>query len=155
MATIATAERPDREGLLAFARANSHAVLITMRRDGRPISSPVTCGVDTDGRLVISTYPERAKSKNARRNPKVAVCMLSEPWDGPYVHIDGTAEVLDLPDALEPLVEYFRSLAGEHSDWDEYRRAMTDQGKCLIRITIDDWGPVATGGFPPGRAPTT
>lgn len=153
--TIATAERPEREGLLEFARSNSHAVLITTRRDGRPISSPVTCGVDGEGRLVISTYPERAKAKNARRNPKVAVCLLSDAWDGPYVHIDGTAEVLDLPGALEPLVDYFRSLAGEHPDWDEYRRAMRDQGKCLIRITIDDWGPIATGGFPPGRAPSS
>jgi PPOX class probable F420-dependent enzyme len=147
--TIATAERPDRAGLLAFARANNHAVLITMRRDGRPISSPVTCGVDGEGRLVISTYPERAKTKNARRNDKVAVCLLSDAWDGPYVHIDGTAEVLDLPDALEPLVDYFRALSGEHPDWDEYRRAKSDQGKIQNRITIDDFGTVATCGFPP------
>ena len=149
--TIATADRPDRAALLEFVRQRSHAVLITSRRDGRPVSSPVTCGVDVEGRLVIATYPERAKSKNARRNSQVSVCVLSEAWDGPYVHIDGAAEVLDLPDALEPLVEYFRVLAGEHSDWDEYREAMINQGKCLIRISIEDWGPVATGGFPPGR----
>ena len=113
----------------------------------------MSCGVDARGRLVIATYPERAKVANARRDPSVSVCMLSDAWDGPYVHVDGTAEVLDLPEALEPLVEYFRSLAGEHSDWDEYRAAMQRQGKCLIRITIDDWGPIATGGFPPGKVP--
>ncbi|MGX1770387.1 PPOX class F420-dependent oxidoreductase, partial [Dietzia sp. NPDC055343] len=79
----------------------------------------------------------------------VSVCVLSDDWNGPYVHLDGTAEIVDLPEAVEPLVEYFRSVAGEHSDWDEYREAMVRQGKSLIRVTIDDWGPVATGGFPP------
>lgn len=101
---------------------------------------------------MIATYPERAKTKNVRRSPNVSVCVLSDAWDGPYVHIDGTAKVLDLPEALEPLVDYFRVLAGEHSDWDEYREAMIKQGKCLIRIDITDWGPIATGGFPPDRA---
>jgi len=71
---------------------------------------------------------------------------------GAYVQVDGQAEVLDLPEALEPLVEYFRCISGEHPDWDEYRAAMVRQGKCLIRVTIDDWGPVATGGFPPSLA---
>lgn len=85
----------------------------------------------------------------------MSVCVLSDDWDGPYVQVDGTAEVLDLldlPDALEPLVEYFRVISGEHPDWDEYREAMQRQGKCLIRVTIDSWGPIATGGFPPELA---
>jgi PPOX class probable F420-dependent enzyme len=152
--SVATAARPDRAGLLEFLRERSHAVLVTYRRDGRPVMSPVTCGIDSNGRLVISTYPERAKTHNARRDRRVSLCMLSDSFNGPYVHVDGTAEVLDLPDALEPLVEYFRVLAGEHPDWDEYRAAMERQGKSLIRVTIDDWGPIATGGFPPGRVPT-
>ncbi len=75
--------------------------------------------------------------------------MLSDEFNGAYVQIDGTAEVLDMPDALEPLVEYFRGISGEHPDWDEYRDAMRKQNKSLIRITIDEWGPIATGGFPP------
>ena len=78
--------------------------------------------------------------------------MLSDEWNGPWVQVDGTAEVLDLPDALEPLVEYFRCISGEHPDWDEYRAAMQEQGKCLIRLTIERWGPIATGGFPPELA---
>jgi PPOX class probable F420-dependent enzyme len=89
---------------------------------------------------------------NARRDPAVSLCVLSDEWDGPWVQVDGTAEVLDLPDALEPLVEYFRSISGEHPDWDEYRAAMQRQGKSLLRVTIDRWGPVATGGFPPAAA---
>ena len=146
--TIATNTRADRDQLLEFLRPRHHAILLTTRRDGRPQSSPNTCGVDAEGRIVISTYPERAKVHNIRRDPRVSVCVLSDEWNGPWVQVDGTAEVIDLPDALEPLVEYFRSISGEHPDWDEYRRAMQDQGKSLIRITVDAWGPIATGGFP-------
>ena len=146
--TIATTSRVDRAQLLEFLRPRHHAVLLTTRRDGRPQASPNTCGVDTEGRIVISTYPERAKVYNLRRNPQVSVCVLSDDFGGAWVQVDGTAEVLDLPEALEPLVDYFRSISGEHPDWDEYRQAMRDQGKSLIRITIERWGPIATGGFP-------
>ncbi len=153
-ASIANAEKPSRDELLIFLRARSKAIVITTRSDGRPQASPVACGVDTEGRLVISTYPERAKVRNIRRVPQVSVCMISDDWDGPYVQVDGSAEVLDLPDALEPLVDYFRALSGEHPDWDAYREAMTRQGKCLIRVNVDRWGPTATGGFPPDKAPS-
>ncbi|MFC5999125.1 PPOX class F420-dependent oxidoreductase [Quadrisphaera sp. GCM10027208] len=146
--TIATSTTVDREGLLEFARTRHHAVLLTRRRDGSPQASPVTCGVDSEGRFVVSTYPERAKTANARRDPRVSLVVLSEDWDGPWVQVDGTAEVLDMPAALEPLVEYFRSISGEHPDWEEYREAMRRQGKSLIRVTPQRWGPVATGGFP-------
>ncbi|SCL28776.1 PPOX class probable F420-dependent enzyme [Micromonospora nigra] len=146
--TIATNTRVDRAGLLDFIRPRHRVILMTTRADGRPQSSPVSAGVDAEGRLVISTYPERAKASNVRRDPRVSACVLSDDWDGPWVQVDGTAEVLDLPEALEPLVEYYRSISGEHPDWDDYRQAMVRQGKSLIRVTIDAWGPVATGGFP-------
>jgi PPOX class probable F420-dependent enzyme len=145
---IATNDQVDRVRLVDFLAPRHRAVLMTTRADGRPQSSPVTCGVDTAGRIVISTYPERAKATNIRRNPAVALCVLSDDWNGPWVQVDGTAEVLDLPDALEPLVEYFRCISGEHPDWDEYRQAMLRQGKSLIRVTVGRWGPIATGGFP-------
>ena len=146
---IATAEPVSEADLLDFIRPRHRMVLTTHRRDGSLQSSPVTGGVDGDGRLVIASYPQRAKSVNIRRDPRTSVVVLSDDFDGPYVQVDGDAEVLDLPEALEPLVEYFRSVAGEHSDWADYRRAMVEQGKCLIRITPRRWGPVATGGFPP------
>jgi len=149
MTTFATADRPDRAGLEEFLRPRHRAVLITRRGSGGLQSSPVTCGIDEAGRLVVATYPQRAKVANIRRDPAVSVCVLSDEFTGPYVHLDGAAEIVDLPEAVEPLVEYFRSVAGEHGDWDEYRAAMVRQGKCLIRVTIDRWGPVATGGFPP------
>ncbi|MFI7211976.1 PPOX class F420-dependent oxidoreductase [Micromonospora maritima] len=146
--SIARNTRVDRDALTEFLRPRHRVVLMTTRSDGRPQSSPVSCGVDAEGRLVVSTYPERAKVANIRRDPRVSACVLSDDWDGPWVQVDGTAEVLDLPEALEPLVEYFRSISGEHPDWDEYRAAMVKQGKSLIRVTIESWGPIATGGFP-------
>ncbi|MEU4380280.1 PPOX class F420-dependent oxidoreductase [Micromonospora echinofusca] len=146
--SIATNTRVDRAELTEFLRPRHRVVLMTTRADGRPQSSPVTAGVDGEGRLVVSTYPGRAKVANVRRDPRVSACVLSDDWNGPWVHLDGTAEVLDLPAALEPLVEYFRCISGEHPDWDEYRAAMLRQGKSLIRVTIDAWGPIATGGFP-------
>jgi PPOX class probable F420-dependent enzyme len=146
--SIAKNTRVDRDTLLDFLRPRHRVVLMTTRADGRPQSSPVSAGIDGEGRLVVSTYPERAKVTNIRRDPRVSACVLSDDWNGPWVQIDGTAEVLDLPEALEPLVEYFRSISGEHPDWDDYRAAMARQGKSLIRVTIDAWGPIATGGFP-------
>lgn len=146
--SIARNTRVDRDALTEFLRPRHRVVLITTRADGRPQSSPVSCGVDAEGRLVISTYPERAKVRNIRRDSRVSACVLSDDWNGPWVQVDGVAEVLDLPAALEPLVDYFRSISGEHPDWDEYRAAMVEQGKSLIRVTIESWGPIATGGFP-------
>jgi PPOX class probable F420-dependent enzyme len=149
---IATAEKVDRDALLEFVRPRHKGTLVTTRKDGRPQMSPVSCGVDEAGRIVVSTYPERAKAVNLRRDPRVSILVHSDDWNDPYVQVDGLAEVLDMPDALEPLVEYYRCIAGEHPDWDEYRAAMVEQDKSLIRITVDRWGPVATGGFPADRA---
>jgi PPOX class probable F420-dependent enzyme len=143
----------DRDELLAFLRPRHHAVLATTRRDGSPQLSPVTMGVDGGGRIVVSTYPERAKVRNARRDPRASVLVLSDDFGGEWVQVSGTAEVLDLPDALEPLVEYFRSISGEHPDWDEYRTAMERQGKSLVRVSIERWGPISRGGFPARLVP--
>ena len=149
---IATNLTADRDELLTFLRPRHHLILTTRRSDGSSQLSPVTGGVDAEGRVVISTYPQRAKVRNLRRRPAASVCVISDEWNGPWVQVDGTAEVLDLPDALDALVDYYRSISGEHPDWDEYRSAMTAQGKSLIRLTIDRWGPIATGGFPPELA---
>ena len=155
MPRIATADRVSLEELVEFLRGRHRYILMTTRGDGRPQLSPVAGGVDDSGRLVISTYPDRAKAVNLRRTPAASVLVLSDDWDDPWVQVDGTAEVLDMPtqEAEDGLVEYFRCIAGEHPDWQEYREAMRKQGKSLIRITITGWGPVATGGFPADRAP--
>ncbi len=146
--TIATAKTVGLEALLEFVRPRHHMLLTTFRGDGSLQSSPVTGGVDAGGRIVIASYPERAKSRNVRKAGRASIVVLSDDFGGAYVQVDGPAEVIDLPDAVEPLVEYFRCISGEHPNWDEYRTSMVDQGKCLIRVTPQRWGPVATGGFP-------
>ena len=150
--SIATTTLVSRDELTQFVRPRHRMVLLTSRSDGTPQASPVTGGLDDAGRIVISSYPERAKSRNARRRPDVSVLVLSDDFGGAWVQVDGTAEVLDVPEAVDAFVEYYRNIAGEHPDWDEYRQAMLDQRKCLIRVTPQRWGPVATGGFPPDRA---
>jgi len=135
--------------LLDFIRPRHKMVLTTFRADSSLQSSPVTGGIDGQGRVVIASYPRRAKSVNVRRNPRASVVVLSDEFGGAYVQLDGDAEVIDVPEAVELLVDYYRVIAGEHPDWQDYRRAMLDQGKCLIRVTPRRWGPVATGGFPP------
>lgn len=158
--TLATNTVVDRDALLDFMRPRHRMVLITRRRDGSPQSSPVTGGVDHSGRIVIATYPMRAKTKNARHDPHVSVLVLSDEWNGAWVQVDGEAEVLDaltptgITDqvAVDAFVDYFRCISGEHPDWAEYRQAMVDQGKSLIRITPQRWSTVSTGGFPPELA---
>ncbi|WP_299570380.1 PPOX class F420-dependent oxidoreductase [uncultured Williamsia sp.] len=145
---IATTDRVELDELLDFVRTRHHLILVTTRANGSPQVSPVTGGVDGEGRIVISTYPGRAKTKNAAARPEVSVCVLSEDFDGAWVQVDGTAEVLHQPESTDGLVEYFRSISGEHPDWDEYRAAMATQDKSLIRVTPTRWGPIATGGFP-------
>lgn len=146
---LATADTVGLPELLDFIRPRHAMVLTTFRADGSLQSSPVTGGLDDQGCIVIASYPQRAKCVNLRRRPTASVMVLSDVFNDAYVQVDGDAEVLDLPDAVEPLVDYYRAIAGEHPDWSEYRQAMIDQGKCLIRITPRRWGPVATGGFPP------
>ncbi|MDE0614279.1 MAG: PPOX class F420-dependent oxidoreductase [bacterium] len=148
MPSIATDRYVDRAEMEEFVRPRHRGVLLTTRRDGRPQSSLVTLGLDTSGRVVVSSYPERAKSINAKRSPAASMVVMSDEFGGEWIQLDGTAEVRDMPEALDGLVEYFRVISGEHPDWDEYRQAMAHQGKCLIRLTIDQWGPISKGGFP-------
>jgi PPOX class probable F420-dependent enzyme len=145
IATTTTVDRPELE---EFVRSRHHGILVTTRADGGPQLSPVTMGLSADGAVVISTYPDRAKANNLRKRPAASVCVLSDDFGGAWVQVDGTAEVIDPPDSVEPLVEYYRCISGEHPDWDEYREAMRVQAKSLIRIRIEHWGPIATGGFP-------
>jgi len=138
----------DLSQLLDFVRPRHRMLLATARADGRPQISPVSGGVDPHGRIVISSYPARAKTRNAERDARTSVLVLSDEWDGAWVQVDGDAEVLHMPEAADGLAEYFRCISGEHSDWDEYREAMTIQNKSLIRITPTRWSPISTGGFP-------
>ena len=137
-------------GELAAHLAGKHRwVISTTRADGRPQMSLVTGGMAADGRLLVTSYPSRAKVKNIRKNPAVSVLVMGEEFNDAWVQVDGDATVTDVPDGLDDFVEYFRCISGEHPDWDEYRQAMVDQGKTVIAITPTRWSPVSKGGFPP------
>ena len=145
---ISTDTPVDRAGMEAFIRPRHNAILSTRRADGTRQMSPVTMGVDPVGTILVASYPERAKVHNLRVRPQAQLCVLSDSFSGEWVQVSGITTIVDLPEALEGLVTYFRSISGEHSDWDEYRRAMIAQGKVLIRVVPDSWGPISRGGFP-------
>jgi PPOX class probable F420-dependent enzyme len=128
-----------------FIRKNHHAVLATYRADGSPQMSPVAADVDPDGMVVVSTRETALKVKNLRRDPRVSVCAISDGFYGQWVQIDGRATVVSLPEAMEGLVEYYRRVAGEHADWDDYRAAMERERRVLLRITVDRAGPDKSG----------
>ena len=119
-----------------FVAANPRGVLTTYRRDGQAQLSPVSAGVDAEGRVMISVTEDRAKTKNARRDPRVALCIFTEGFYGPWVQVEGTAEFADGPDRIDALVDYYRTLSGEHPDWDDYRAAMERDRRVLLRFSI-------------------
>jgi PPOX class probable F420-dependent enzyme len=137
-----------RDELLEFIRPRHNGILVTTRQDGWPQLSPVTMGVDGGGRIVVSTYPERAKARNAVRQERASMCVLSADFGGEWVQVDGRIEVVEQPAAVDVLVEYYQVISGEHPDWAEYREAMVRQGKVALRLTIERWGPISRGGFP-------
>ena len=128
-----------------FLRENHRAVLVTRRAGGDPQLSPVLCALDAAGRVTVSTRETAMKVKNLRRDPRVSLCVLNDRFFGEWIQIDGTAEVVSLPEAMELLVEYYRSLAGEHPDWDDYRAAMERERRVLVRIDIERAGPDRSG----------
>jgi PPOX class probable F420-dependent enzyme len=128
-----------------FLRDNHRAVMTTRRANGDPQLSPVVCGVDADGRVTVSTRETALKVKNLRRDPRVSMCVLNDGFFGEWIQVDGTAEIVSLPDAMELLVEYYRSLAGEHPDWDDYRAAMERDQRVLVRIDLERAGPDRSG----------
>ena len=126
-------------------RANSHAVLATLRRDGTPQMSPVAVAVDAQGRVVVSSRETAYKVKNLRRDPRAWLCVFPDAFYGRWVQVEGEVQVLSLPEAMEPLVEYYRSVAGEHPDWEEYRAAMVAEQRCLIVLEPTRAGPDVAG----------
>jgi PPOX class probable F420-dependent enzyme len=129
----------------AFVANNHRAVLITRRSSGGLQTSPILVGVDDEGKLVISTREGASKTGNLRRDPTVVLCVLSDAFFGRWIQIEGTAQIVSLPEAMEGLVDYYRRISGEHPDWDDYRRAMQRERRVLIRVSIDAVGPAHAG----------
>ena len=122
-----------------------HAVLATRKRDGSPQLTPVTVAVDDAGRAIISSRQTAYKVKNLRRDPTASLCVFPDEFYGRWVQLDGTATIVDLPEAMEPLVDYYRRASGEHPDWDDYRAAMNRDQRVLIRVDILRAGPDRSG----------
>jgi PPOX class probable F420-dependent enzyme len=131
---------------LDFVRTQHHAVLGTIKSDGTPQLSPVTVGVDDDDvHVLISTRQTAYKVRNVRRDPRVWLCAFPDTFFGKWVQIEGAAEIVELPQAMDGLVSYYRTIAGEHPDWDDYRAAMEREQRVLLRITITRAGPDVSG----------
>lgn len=128
-----------------FVRAHHRAVLATSRSDGRPQLSPVTCTVDDENRVLISTRETALKTRNLRRRPQASLCVFTDNFFGEWVQAEGDVEIIPLPDAMDLLVEYYRSISGEHPDWDDYRAAMVRDQRVIVRITITRAGPDTSG----------
>jgi PPOX class probable F420-dependent enzyme len=128
-----------------FIAVQHRAVLATQRADGRPQLSPVLCALDHDGRVIISTRETAVKTKNLRRNRYASLCVFSDGFFGQWVQVEGTAEIISLPDAMDLLIDYYRRTAGEHSDWADYRAAMERERRVIVRISIDRAGPDVSG----------
>ena len=129
----------------AFLARNHRAVLATFRGDGRPQMSPVMCAVDDAGMIVISTRETAMKTHNLRRDPRAALCVINDRFFGEWAQVEGDAEVVSLPDAMDGLIDYYRRTAGEHNDWDDYRAAMQRERRVLLRITPTRAGPNTSG----------
>jgi PPOX class probable F420-dependent enzyme len=128
-----------------FVANNHRAVMITRRAAGGLQTSPITVGIDSDGKVVISSRETAYKVRNLRRQPTATLCVFTDNFFGPWIRIDGTTEIVPLPEAMDGLIDYYRRISGEHPDWDDYRRAMVDQRRVLIRLAIDHAGPTHAG----------
>jgi PPOX class probable F420-dependent enzyme len=130
---------------LEFIRTKHHGVMATKRADGQPAMSPIACAVDAEGRVVVSTRETAMKAKHLARDPHVAICVLNDGFYGDWVQVEGTAEVVHLPEAMDGLIEYYRQISGEHPDWDDYRAAMQREQRVLVRIAVTRAGPNVSG----------
>jgi PPOX class probable F420-dependent enzyme len=128
-----------------FVREHHRAILTTIRDDGSPQMSPVAVAVDDGGHLVVSTRRGALKTRNLRKRPTAWMCVISDGFYGQWIQVEGDVEVVDLPAAMEPLVDYYRQISGEHPDWDDYRAAMVRDERVVLRITPRRAGPDVEG----------
>ena len=135
----------DLERAREFLRVHHHAVLGTARSDGRPQLSPVTVGLGADGRVLISTRETAIKTKNLTRDPRASLCVFTDRFFGEWIQAEGTAEIIALPDAMDLLVDYYRTVSGEHPDWDDYRAAMRRDRRVIAAIALTRAGPDQSG----------
>jgi PPOX class probable F420-dependent enzyme len=135
----------DLDKALEFIKENPRAVLVTTRKSGRAQTSPILAAIDDEGHLMVSSRETAYKVRNLRRDPRASLCFLTNEFFGGHVQIDGTAEIISLPEAMDLLVDYYRRLSGEHDDWDDYRSAMEREKRVIIRVNVEHAGPDRSG----------
>jgi PPOX class probable F420-dependent enzyme len=129
-----------------FLRSNHRAVMATTRRDGTPQISPITVSVDSDGFAIVSSRETAMKVKNLRRDPRAWICVFVDSfYGGPFVQVEGDVTIVDLPEAMDGLIDYYRGISGEHPDWDDYRAAMVRDQRVLIKLSLTRAGPDTAG----------
>ena len=135
----------DTAAALEFLRANHRAVMATTKADGSTQLSPITVGVDAEGRVVVSTRETAYKVRHLHALPYAAICAFTDGFFGEWIQVEGPVDVVSLPEAMEPLVDYYRSISGEHPDWDDYRATMERDRRVILRMTVERAGPDASG----------
>jgi len=135
----------DLEAACDFMREHHRAVLATRAPEGGIQQSPVLVNVDGDGRAIISSRETAYKVKNLRRDPWAQLCVFTERFFGKWIYAIGSAEVLSLPEAMEPLIDYYKRFPDPNPDWDDYRERMRRERRVLIRITLRRAGPDRQG----------
>jgi PPOX class probable F420-dependent enzyme len=135
----------DTAAALDFLRANHRAVMATTKSDGSTQMSPITVGVDAEDRVVVSTRETAWKVRHLRALPYAAICAFTDGFFGEWLQVEGPVDIVSLPEAMEPLVEYYRSISGEHPDWDDYRAAMERDQRVILRMTVERAGPNISG----------
>jgi PPOX class probable F420-dependent enzyme len=128
-----------------FVRSHHRAVLATRRSSGGIQQTPVAVGIDDEGHLVVSSREGAYKTRNLRRDPWAQLCVFTDRFFGEWVWVEGEVQVVSLPEAMEPLVEYYRAVAGEHPNWDEYRESMRQERRVLLRMHPHTAGPDRQG----------
>ena len=130
----------------AFLRKNHWGILVMRRKNGSLQMSPVTVGLDEQGRAVISSRETAYKVNNLRRDPRAALCAITPTFHGEgWVQINGTATIVSLPGALDALVALHRQAYGEHKNWPEFHERMVRERRVIIRIEIETVGPRVRG----------
>ena len=135
----------DLEKAREVIREQHRAVLATLREDGTPQMSPVLVALDDDGRVLVSTRETALKVRNLRRDERLWLCVLPDGFFGRWIQVQGRAEIVPLPDAMDGLVDYYRRISGEHENWDEYRQAMQAERRVLLRVALERAGPDRAG----------
>jgi PPOX class probable F420-dependent enzyme len=129
-----------------FLQGNHRACIAVRQKDGWPQMTFVSPGIDLQGRVIITSRGTTYKIRHIRRDPRVSLLIFGEQYSGSkFVQIHGTAEIIELPEAMNTLIFWYKQVRGEHQNWDDYRKQMHDQKRVIIRVNIEKVGPQSVG----------